>query len=284
MAYWHRPGGHDTATDLDLSRNFLSGLIPPNLCEGNKLQKLILFSNRFTDPLPKTLANCTSLFRLRIQNNQINGSVLIGFGLLPNLTFVDLSGNNFTSMIPENLGNAEALSYLNISLNLLHSVIPSNIWRAPNLQIFSASSSHLTGKIPDFIGCQSLYRIELQRNDFNGSIPWDIGHCEKLLNLNLSRNSLTGIIPWEISALPSITNLGPAQCRHQFLTVTISVSFSSSRAATIRLTRVTLTISSSRQSWSLNCRTNSSNLSSNDSRIFNCQSTKATAMGSQAGE
>ncbi|KAM1270570.1 hypothetical protein ACFX2J_031475 [Malus domestica] len=128
------------------------------ICDGNKLQKLILFSNRFTDPLPKTLANCTSLFRLRIQNNQINGSVPTGFGSLPNLTFVDLSGNNFIGMIPEDLGNAEALSYLNILLNPLHSVLPSNIWRAPNLQIFSASSSHLTGKIPDFIGCQSLYR------------------------------------------------------------------------------------------------------------------------------
>ncbi|KAM3016975.1 hypothetical protein FF2_000924 [Malus domestica] len=126
------------------------------------------------DPLPKTLANCTSLFRLRIQNNQINGSVPTGFRLLPNLTFVDLSGDNFTGMIPEDLGNAEALSYLNISLNPLHSVLPSNIWRAPNLQIFSASSSHLTEKIPDFIGCQSLYKIELQRNDFNGSKSPDV--------------------------------------------------------------------------------------------------------------
>ncbi|KAM1052703.1 hypothetical protein ACFX2J_000287 [Malus domestica] len=126
------------------------------------------------DPLPKTLANCTSLFRLRIQNNQINGSVPTGFRLLPNLTFVDLSGDNFTGMIPEDLGNAEALSYSNISLNPLHSVLPSNIWRAPNLQIFSASSSHLTEKIPDFIGCQSLYKIELQRNDFNGSKSPDV--------------------------------------------------------------------------------------------------------------
>ncbi|KAM1162751.1 hypothetical protein FF1_001752 [Malus domestica] len=207
---------------VDVSSNSLTGPIPPNLCDGNKLQKLILFSNRFTDPLPKTLANCTSLFRLRIQNNQINGSVPTGFGLLPNLTYVDFSGNNFTGTIPEDLGNAEALSYLNISLNPLHSVLPSNIWRAPNLQIFSASSGHLTGKIPDFIGCKSLYKIELQRNDFNGSIPWDIGHCEKLLSLNLSRNSLTGIIPWEISALPSITDLDLSR---NFLSGTIPSNF-----------------------------------------------------------
>ncbi|XP_068330660.1 leucine-rich repeat receptor-like protein kinase TDR [Pyrus communis] len=207
---------------VDVSSNSLTGPIPPNLCNGNKLQKLILFSNRFTDPLPKTLANCNSLLRLRIQDNQINGSVPTGFGLLPNLTYVDLSVNNFTGAIPEDLGNAEELSYLNISLNPLHSVLPSNIWRAPNLQIFSASSGHLTGKIPDFIGCKSLYKIELQRNDFNGSIPWDIGHCEKLLSLNLSRNSLTGIIPWEISALPSITDLDLSR---NFLSGTIPSNF-----------------------------------------------------------
>ncbi|XP_021823425.1 leucine-rich repeat receptor-like protein kinase TDR [Prunus avium] len=207
---------------VDVSSNNLTGPIPPNLCRGNKLVKLLLFSNRFINPLPNTLTNCTSLLRFRIQNNQINGSIPTGFGFLPNLTYVDLSSNNFTGTIPEDLGNAENLAYLNISQNPLHTVLPSNIWNAKNLQIFSASSSKLTGKIPDFIGCRNFYRIELQRNDFNGTIPWDIGHCEKLLYLNLSRNSLTGIIPWEISALPSITDL---DLSHNFLSGTIPSNF-----------------------------------------------------------
>ncbi|KAH7537843.1 hypothetical protein FEM48_Zijuj03G0136100 [Ziziphus jujuba var. spinosa] len=209
-------------TKVDVSSNSLTGPIPPNICQGNKLFKLILFSNRLVDQIPRSLANCTSLSRVRIQNNNLTGSIPLGFVSLPNLTFADLSNNNLTGSIPEDLGNAEKLQYLNISQNSFDTVLPDNIWKATNLQIFSASSCGLKGKIPDFIGCKSVYKIELQGNSFNGSIPWDIGHCEMLLCLNLSRNSLTGIIPWEISTLPSITDV---DLSHNFLTGTIPSNF-----------------------------------------------------------
>jgi Leucine-rich repeat (LRR) protein/tRNA A-37 threonylcarbamoyl transferase component Bud32 len=207
---------------LDVSNNSLSGPIPPNLCQGNKLYKLILFSNKFLGKLPDSLANCTSLSRFRIQDNQLNGSIPYGLGLLPNLSYVDLSKNNFTGEIPDDLGNSEPLHFLNISGNSFHTALPNNIWSAPNLQIFSASSCKLVSKIPDFIGCSSLYRIELQDNMFNGSIPWDIGHCERLVSLNLSRNSLTGIIPWEISTLPAIADV---DLSHNLLTGSIPSNF-----------------------------------------------------------
>ncbi|KAG6788510.1 hypothetical protein POTOM_004577 [Populus tomentosa] len=192
---------------VDVSNNSLSGPIPPNMCQGNKLYKLILFSNKFFGNLPDSLANCTSLSRFRIQDNQLNGSIPYGFGLLSNLSFVDLSKNNFTGEIPDDLGNSQELQFLNISENYFHTALPKNIWSAPNLQIFSASSCKLKSKIPDFSGCNNLYKIELQENLLDGSIPWDIGHCGRLLSLNLSSNSLTGIIPWEISTLPAIADV-----------------------------------------------------------------------------
>ncbi|TYI52157.1 hypothetical protein E1A91_D12G227700v1 [Gossypium mustelinum] len=198
-------GSNGKLLSLDVSSNSLAGPIPPNLCYGNRLFKLILFNNMFTHELPASLVNCTSLSRFRIQNNLLNGTIPYGFGLLTNLTFVDMSKNNFTGEIPHDLGYAPTLQFLNISENSFNVVLPSNIWGAPSLQIFSASSAKLTGKIPDFIGCKNVYKIELQGNSLNGSIPWDIDHCEKLLSLNLSRNLFTGIIPWEISTLPSIT-------------------------------------------------------------------------------
>ncbi|KAJ8752944.1 hypothetical protein K2173_008679 [Erythroxylum novogranatense] len=207
---------------LDVSSNSLTGPIPPNLCQGNKLFKLILFSNNFIDKIPPSLANCTSLARFRIQNNQLNESIPSGFGLLKNLTFMDISNNNLTGAIPLDLGNAPELQYINISGNSFHSALPTNIWNAPNLQIFSASRSKIVGKVPDFIGCNSVYRIELQGNSLNSTIPWDIDHCEKLLSLNLSGNSLTGIIPWEISTLPSITAV---DLSHNLLTGTIPSNF-----------------------------------------------------------
>ncbi|XVF11211.1 hypothetical protein REPUB_Repub08aG0006500 [Reevesia pubescens] len=215
-------GSNGKLLSLDVSSNSLTGPIPPNLCNGNRLFKLILFNNKFTHELPRSLVNCTSLSRFRIQNNILNGTIPYGFGLLTNLTFVDVSKNNFTGEIPQDLGYAPTLQYLNISENSFDTALPSNIWSAPSLQIFSASSAKLTGKIPDFIGCKNVYKIELQGNFLNGSIPWDIDHCEKLLSLNLSHNLFTGIIPWEISTLPSITVV---DLSHNLLTGTIPSNF-----------------------------------------------------------
>ncbi|XP_022730984.1 leucine-rich repeat receptor-like protein kinase TDR isoform X2 [Durio zibethinus] len=215
-------GSNGKLLSLDVSSNSLTGPIPPNLCDGNRLFKLILFNNMFTHELPGSLVNCTSLSRFRIQNNLLNGTIPSGFGLLTNLTFVDVSRNNFTGEIPHDLGYGPTLQFLNISENSFNTALPSNIWGAPRLQIFSASSAKLNGKIPDFIGCKNVYKIELQGNFLNGSIPWDIDHCEKLLSLNLSSNLFTGIIPWEISTLPSITAV---DLSHNMLTGTIPSNF-----------------------------------------------------------
>ncbi|OVA02134.1 Protein kinase domain [Macleaya cordata] len=204
-------GSNSKLQKLDVSSNSLTGPIPPSLCLGNRLVRLILFSNRFDSQIPPSLAKCTSLWRFRIEDNRFNGSIPSGFGFLPNLTYMDLSMNNFSGTIPRDFGNAIRLEFLNVSENAFGTELPDNIWKAPNLQIFSASYSKLTGKIPDFVGCKSLYKLELEGNSFNGSIPWDIGHCEKLLCLNLRKNSLTGIIPWELSTLPSITDVDLSQ-------------------------------------------------------------------------
>ncbi|KAA0044647.1 hypothetical protein IC582_017186 [Cucumis melo] len=215
-------GSNDKLLQVDVSSNMLTGPIPPDLCHGNKLFKLILFSNKLEHELPASLANCTSLIRFRIQNNRLNGSIPYGFGLLENLTFADFSNNNFSGEIPADIGNAVRLQYLNISQNAFGTSLPENIWNSTRLEIFSASSSKIIGKIPDFISCRSIYKIELQDNNLNSSIPWTIGHCEKLITLNLSRNSLTGIIPWEISTLPGITAI---DLSHNSLTGTIPSNF-----------------------------------------------------------
>ena len=193
---------------LDVSTNSLQGSIPINICKGNNLVKFILSSNNFTNSLPSSLNNCTSLTRVRIQNNKLNGSIPQTLTLVPNLTYLDLSNNNFNGKIPQKLGN---LQYLNISGNSFESELPSNLWNSTNLQIFSASFSKITGRIPNFIGCQQIYRIELQGNSINGTIPRNIGDCKKLIQLNLSKNYLTGIIPDEISTIPSISDIDLSQ-------------------------------------------------------------------------
>ncbi|KAI3889875.1 hypothetical protein MKX03_017798 [Papaver bracteatum] len=207
---------------LDVSSNSLTGSIPPRLCSGNQLGKLILFSNRFDSEIPWSLTKCTSLYRFRIEDNRFNGSIPKGFGFLPNLTYMDLSMNSLSGKLPDDLGNGISLAFLNISKNSFGNELPDNIWKASSLQIFSASFSNLIGKIPDFIGCKSLYKLDLEGNSLNGSIPWNIGDCKKLLALNLKQNSLSGIIPWELSKIPSITDV---DLSHNSLTGSIPLDF-----------------------------------------------------------
>lgn len=221
-----RLGSNGNLQKLDVSSNSLAGPVPPNLCLGNKLVKLILFGNNFVGEIPSSLANCSTLSRFRIQDNNLNGSIPFGFGSLSNLTFVDLSSNNFSGETPRDFGNAAVLEYLNISENSFGTNLPDNIWSSPNLKIFSAKSSKLIGKIPNFTGCESLYKIELQGNDLDGSIPRDVDHCEKLICLNLRGNSLSGMIPSEISTLPSITDV---DLSYNNLTGVIPSSFNNCR-------------------------------------------------------
>ncbi|CAN8252000.1 unnamed protein product [Cochlearia groenlandica] len=222
-------GSNGKLETMDVSNNSFTGTIPPSLCKGNKLYKLILFSNMLEGEIPSSLTNCTTLWRFRIQNNQINGTIPLGFGSLRNLTFVDLSNNRFTGQIPSDFADAPVLQYLNLSSNSFKTRLPDTIWKAPNLQIFSASFSELIGEIPNYVGCKSFYKIELQGNSMNGTIPWDIGHCEKLIYLNLSQNHLSGIIPWEISKLPSISDVDLSR---NLLTGTIPSDFGSSKTIT----------------------------------------------------
>ncbi|GAB2265436.1 hypothetical protein Dimus_000491 [Dionaea muscipula] len=218
-----RLGSNGKLQKLDVSSNYLTGPLPSSLCNGNKLVKLILFSNRFSGEFPSQLGNCTALNRVRVQRNSFNGTIPFRLRHLPSLTYMDLSSNNFSGQIPSDLGgNSPKLEYLNISANNLAGTLPRSIWEAPSLQIFSASASGITGEIPDFVGCRCLYKIELDDNSLNGSIPRDIGLCEKLITLNLRRNSLTGIIPWEISTLPSITDVDLSD---NFITGTIPSNF-----------------------------------------------------------
>eukprot|EP01018_Ginkgo_biloba_P039674 Gb_38888 [translate_table: standard] len=207
---------------LDASTNALTGPIPPDLCAGGKLFKLILFSNGFDGEIPSSLAACRPLWRFRIADNALSGRIPAGFGMLPNLTFVDFSMNNFTGGIPSNLCNSPSLQYMNLSYNPLGGSLPSQIWSVPAMQIFSAAFANLSGELPPFTDCSSLQNLELQGNTFSGSIPEDVIHCQKLTSLELSHNQLTGLIPTELASIPDINRI---DLSHNALTGTIPTKF-----------------------------------------------------------
>lgn len=193
---------------LDVSTNNFTGPVPPDLCAQGVLFKLILFSNGFEGEIPYSLARCRSLYRLRMADNRLSGSIPRGLlGMLPNLTFADLSMNNLTGGIPAELIDSPRLQYLNFSHNPLGGRLPEKIWSAPGLHVFSASFANLSGKLPAFTKRNSLQILQLQGNALSGSIPRDIIHCQKLARLELGHNEITGLIPAQLASIPEINSI-----------------------------------------------------------------------------
>ncbi|XP_022750209.1 leucine-rich repeat receptor-like protein kinase TDR [Durio zibethinus] len=189
---------------LDVSTNRFIGSIPPDICAGGELFKLILFSNKFTGNL-SPLSNCSSLVRLRLEDNSFSGEIPLKFSHLLDITYVDLSRNRFTGGIPSDISQASKLQYVNVSNNPgLGGMIPAQTWSLPFLQNFSVSSCNISGNLPPFRSCKSILVVELQMNSMSGAVPKSISNCQALGMINLASNQLTGQITEELASLPAL--------------------------------------------------------------------------------
>ena len=135
------------------------------------------------------LVETSQLRVLYLSYNKLTGSIPSTPGLLTNLTELDLSSNNITGSILDKLGDLKNLQALNLGFNKLTGLIASAI------RIFT-DLHNLTG-------------LHLNSNQFNSSIPIEIGNMKSLTDLNLSNNNIFGEIP---STIGHLTNLSYKRC------------------------------------------------------------------------
>lgn len=193
-------GKHSKLKWVDVSTNDFVGVIPPDICSGGELTKLILFSNYFSGGL-SPIFNCSSLVRLRLEDNSFSGDVSLDFNLLSDVSYVDLSMNRFTGGIPSYIFLASSLEFFSVSNNPdLGGILPEKTWSLPKIQNFSASSCNISGNFPGFKLCKSLLIIELSNNHLSGTIPESLSICESLEMLNLAENNFSGEIPMKLGS------------------------------------------------------------------------------------
>ena len=70
---------------LQLSKNEITGVIPSNICDGGKLEKIELSGNTLIGTIPD-LSGCTKLMRLHLTDNAIGGDIPASLGNLTNLS------------------------------------------------------------------------------------------------------------------------------------------------------------------------------------------------------
>lgn len=193
--------------------------------EGCELGMIRLSQNRFEGPLPRSLANCTTLEVLDIGNNHIIDIFPSWLGILPELRVLILQSNGIHGFVrkPNTIQRFPKLQVIDVSNNNISGKLPSEyfqIWKA--VQSFDAS--HLTymqangqqnypsngwlmtsdaysmtltnkgikieySKIQDF-----FVAIDLSGNKFEGGIPKILGNLKALHMLNLSNNIFTSFI------------------------------------------------------------------------------------------
>ncbi|KAL7208647.1 hypothetical protein ACSBR1_030394 [Camellia fascicularis] len=225
--------------DLDLSQNNLTGLIPISIGNLGNLTYLNLHDNKLfgsispllnnlthltkfaianynnlAGPISNNLRNCSSLYRVRFEGNQLSGNISEDVGIYPNLVYIDLSHNNFHNpsefgkldnnhllgSIPPEFRKLSNLENLNLASNDLSGSIHGALWKCLKLLNLNLSSNRFGENIP-----VSLQSLDLSHNLVTGMIPQQIGELRILETLNLSHNKLSGSLPSSFNNMLSLT-------------------------------------------------------------------------------
>ncbi|KAF9688512.1 hypothetical protein SADUNF_Sadunf02G0204700 [Salix dunnii] len=217
-------------SNLDLSRNQLSGPLPPTLWDLKNLQILNLFFNNINGKIPPQIGNLKMLQTLDLNTNQLHGDLPHTISNITSLIAINLYANNFSGSIPSDLGKyMPSLKFVSFSNNSFSGELPLELCSGLSLQLFSAHRNNFTGSLPTcFRNCLGLTRVRLEENRFTGNITDafgvlpnlvyvalnnnqfigeispDWGECKNLTNLMMDGNRISGEIPPELGKLPEL--------------------------------------------------------------------------------
>ena len=191
----------------------LSGGVPAWLNSMSRLEQLSLWGNNLGGPIPR-LTGMTSLSLLKLQSNNLTGSVPAWFGDMNGPATLFLHDNDLTGPIPANLGRNTGVVRLWLDRNNLTGSIPSELGGMTSLRTLNLRDNQLTGNIPPELGNLSrLQQLRLQNNrrvddngnvvstGLTGAIPSELGDLGELLQMVVSNNGLSGPIPSELGSL-----------------------------------------------------------------------------------
>jgi Leucine-rich repeat (LRR) protein len=220
------PGGQFRR--LQLYFNNAQGGIPPEIALLSTLERIDISGGpdrRLSGTLPTELGLLIRLKDVKLQNNDLVGSIPPQYGAWEDLDLLDLSKNQLNSTLPTEIGMWASVTTLDFAGNRLTGSIGSQIGEWPDLQIVSFDDNLFTGPLPTEVGtlkklavfsvnrnqlaslpseialCDELRFLSLEDNEFSGTLPTELGQLQQLISLSVARNSFVGPIPSELGGL-----------------------------------------------------------------------------------
>jgi len=176
--YWNIPPSFrpakltfDPVTDrvdiIDLSRNNLTGTLPPEVGNMTSLTRFQVFANDLTGEVPSEIWNLVNLKYLWL-GAQSSRQLLLPGG------------------IPPEISNMTNLFWLNLTWIPLTLPLQPELFNLPNLERLRMVNCGLTGVLP--VGLGTIDNVLLGDNNFEGAIPADILNSTGNSRLSLRNN------------------------------------------------------------------------------------------------
>ena len=149
-------GNLTNLTSLNLANNNLTGSIPAEIWTLTNLVGLRLYSNKgwgdqygLTGEIPPEVKNLQKLEVLALHINKLSGSIPAEIAELPVLRSLYLYENEFTGSIPSALGDLPKLETLDLRYNQLTGQIPTQLERLlPELEHLDLTGNSFSGCVP----------------------------------------------------------------------------------------------------------------------------------------
>ncbi|CAL5431675.1 unnamed protein product [Camellia sinensis] len=226
---------------IDFSNNQLTGPIPSSITGLPNLRYLYLGSNSINGTIPASLFHLVNLTCLDLSSNNLSDTVeLDTFAKIEYLNYLDLSNSGLsltsTNSTPSSFRNITTLrlsscninkipEFLKTRMELLEALDLSNnhldeelnpLCNLHSLRYLDLSNNQFGGLIPTCLGNFSgtLTVLNLQSNNFHGTIPQTFGYTSMLQELDISHNGLQGVLP---RSLANCTNLEILNLGHNFI-------------------------------------------------------------------
>ena len=165
--------------DLDCSYTLFFGKLQPEIFANlPNLEYLYIGGNSYNSSIPSTFENLAKVQYFYAEYTDLTGDLSILTTPEKNAELYEVwidRNPDVSGEIPTALGNYTNLASLSLTELDLHGALPTELGQIANMQQMWFYGNHLEGEIPSELGLLKNLRIlELQLNDFQDSMPWQI--------------------------------------------------------------------------------------------------------------